>query len=96
MLFVLFWFYLLSFLEWDGRSFGAGDLKGFDTLIAIRDTAIHAEMRAPWNKAFTAEPMKTYEELLVPRIIELNDRLRKVCSKGTAQVDIAKWLSCFT
>ncbi|KAF8899774.1 cytochrome P450 [Gymnopilus junonius] len=82
---------------WDGRRFGnAGNSKGYDTLIDLRDSVLHAELRGPWNKAFGAEPMKTYEELLIRRIVELNDRLKKACSRGTAQVDMAKWPSCFT
>ena len=82
-----------TFLVWDGRRTLA---DGRDALIALRDSTLHAEMRGPWNKSFGAEPMKNYEEQLIRRIIEFNSRLKEVCAKGTAQVDIAKWIGCFT
>ncbi|PPQ75940.1 hypothetical protein CVT26_006346, partial [Gymnopilus dilepis] len=78
---------------WDGRK---GFADGKDALISARSTALHAEMRAPWNKAFSSEAIKIYEERLIQRVVELDTRLRKKCSQETAVIDIAKFISCFT
>ena len=78
---------------WDGRK---GFADGKDALISARSTALHAEMRAPWNKAFSSEAIKIYEERLIQRVVELDTRLGKKCSQETAVIDIAKFISCFT
>ncbi|KDR72623.1 hypothetical protein GALMADRAFT_757265 [Galerina marginata CBS 339.88] len=84
---------------WDGRRFAqAGDSKDYDSIVDVRDSVIHTELRKPWNKAFSAEPMKDYEELLIERVVHLNRRLKEVCAageNGTGRIDIAKLISCF-
>lgn len=52
-------------------------------------------MRKPWNKAFSAGPVKGYEVFLVKRVKELVEGLEKVCHGGSAytagKVDLAEW-----
>ncbi|KAF8153962.1 cytochrome P450 [Crassisporium funariophilum] len=84
---------------WDGRRFAQTEAqKDYDNIVDLRDPDIHAQLRKPWNKAFTAEPMKDYEELLIPRVMQLISQLKEVCAKsnsGVGSVDMAKWVSCF-
>ncbi|KAF8899781.1 cytochrome P450 [Gymnopilus junonius] len=82
--------------QWEARSFGSGESNGLDSLISSRYTAVHAELRVQWNKAFSAEALRNYEELLIPRLVEFNNHLKKACGKGTAQLNIANWISRFT
>ncbi|KAF8970538.1 high nitrogen upregulated cytochrome P450 monooxygenase 2 [Flammula alnicola] len=84
---------------WDGRKFAQTEAQqDYDNIIDLRDPILHAQLRKPWNKAFSAEPMKDYEALLMPRIMQINSQLKEICMKsehGIGRVDIAKWISCF-
>ncbi|KAF8958558.1 cytochrome P450 [Flammula alnicola] len=86
---------------WDGRRFSQTEteVKKKYSLIDVRDSAVHSELRKPWNKAFSAEPMKDYETLLLPRVIQMNSQLREIAdtSRGEiGRVDIAKWIDYFS
>ena len=64
----------------------------------LRDSVLHAQLRKPWNRAFTAEPLKDYEQLVIRRVLELNALLEDVCNinkGGIGRVNIAKWVNSF-
>jgi cytochrome P450 len=74
--------------------------KPYDSLIDVRDNAIHHQLRKPWNTAFSSEPVKDYQELLEARGNQLRDHLHSFSTKrgkgdGTP-VDLAKWFSLFS
>ncbi|PPQ68715.1 hypothetical protein CVT26_003621, partial [Gymnopilus dilepis] len=84
---------------WDGRRFlKEADTRGYDNIVDLRDSVLHAQLRKPWNRAFTAEPLKDYEQLVIRRVVELNALLEDVCNLnkgGIGRVDIAKWVNSF-
>ncbi|KAJ2934634.1 hypothetical protein H1R20_g2468, partial [Candolleomyces eurysporus] len=85
---------------WDGRRFHQGsDDKPYDSLIDVRDDKIHHQLRKGWNNAFSAGPVKDYQELLEIRGKQLRDHIQSFSAKpgkgaGTP-VDFAKWFSLF-
>lgn len=85
---------------WDGRRFlKEGDSRGYDNLVDLRDSVLHTQLRKPWNKAFSIEAVKGYEELIVRRVIELNSLLKEVCTtseRGIGRVDMANWVNSFS
>ncbi|KAF8879764.1 cytochrome P450 [Gymnopilus junonius] len=85
---------------WDGRRFlKEADSRGYDNLVDIRDPVIHAQLRKPWNKAFSVEAVKGYEELVTRKALELKSLLEEVCNTsegGIGQVDLARWVSFFS
>ncbi|TFK37559.1 high nitrogen upregulated cytochrome P450 monooxygenase 2 [Crucibulum laeve] len=85
---------------WVGRRFGhAGDPNQHDSLIDIRDLQEHGKLRKAWNKAFSNEPLKDYEEILIGRVNQLSEELQRICANstnGVGCVDIAQWLSFFS
>lgn len=89
----------MTMAVWDGRRFGEKDGKSYDSLIVVRDLEEHAKLRKPWNRAFSAAPVKGYEVLLIKRVKELVQGLEKACrdsSDNIGRVDLAKWISYLT
>ncbi|KAF8182926.1 cytochrome P450 [Pholiota molesta] len=84
---------------WDGRKFAQTDAqKDYDNIIDLRDSVLHAQLRKPWNKAFSAEPLKDYEALLIPRVTQIIAILKDICmesEQGIGKVDLSKWIGCF-
>ncbi|TFK27311.1 cytochrome P450 [Coprinopsis marcescibilis] len=79
---------------WDGRRFGLVD-RVWDSLVEARDVEIHAELRKPWNDAFSAGPVRDYQAILAMRGERLAELLHQTCGGGSTTVDIAKWISYF-
>ncbi|KAF8200339.1 cytochrome P450 [Pholiota molesta] len=87
---------------WDGRRFSqlvSETHQQYDSLIVLRDSALHDQLRKPWNQAFAAEPLQRYETQLLARVIQLNHILKKVAETSTGRaghVDITKWIDRFS
>lgn len=92
--------FLFLFKVWDGRRFAQTDAqKDYDSVVDLRDSVLHAKLRKPWNQAFSSEPLKDYELLLIPRVAQLLEILKGACLRdrdGIGRVNIAKWIGCFT
>ena len=90
----------LTFKVWDGRRFAQTDAqKDYDSVVDLQDSVLHAKLRKPWNQAFSSEPLKDYELLLIPRVAQLLEILKGACLRdrdGIGRVNIAKWIGCFT
>ncbi|KAF5362880.1 hypothetical protein D9758_007046 [Tetrapyrgos nigripes] len=86
---------------WDGRRMSPKEAyqKEYD-LILTRSSARHAQLRKAWNKAFAAEPLADYREVLFKRIALLQSRLEDICREAGrnrgATVDIAEWINFFS
>lgn len=83
---------------WDARRFGERGGKSYNSLASTRDLEEHAKLRRPWNKAFSAAPVKGYEALIVKRLRELVQGLENACHgspEGVGRVDLVKWISHF-
>lgn len=86
---------------WGARCFLQTDTekeKNYGSVIDVRDSAIHAYLRKPWRKAFSAEPMANYENMLIPRVHELNKCLKDVIRKSGGAVgktDASRWINYF-
>jgi hypothetical protein len=85
---------------WDGRRYSQNNeeaKKPYRSLIDCRSTSTHALLRKPWSRSFMAEPLQDYEQLLLRRIVQLNNhmarRIGNASDGRTANVDIAKWLA---
>ncbi|KXN90423.1 Cytochrome P450 67 [Leucoagaricus sp. SymC.cos] len=81
---------------WDGRKFGRKGGKEYDSLIESRVQEEHTLLRKPWNKAFSAGPVKGYERLLMKRVEQLVRGLENVCLSsvdGVGKVNMAEWVS---
>lgn len=87
---------------WDGRRFGQTKAeidRGYDSLLDTRNTAIHTPRRKPWSKSFMTEPLGDYERLLLPRVAQLNQLVKKsvVSSQdGVGKLDIAEAIAFFS
>ncbi|KAF5326985.1 hypothetical protein D9619_004819 [Psilocybe cf. subviscida] len=84
---------------WDGRrNFQKSEEveKPYKSIIDCRSASIHALLRKPWSKSFTAEPLQDYERLLLRRIVQLNRHLARQIENAsdgcTANVNMAKWM----
>ncbi|KAF5315461.1 hypothetical protein D9619_007593 [Psilocybe cf. subviscida] len=86
---------------WTGRKLPktkAQQESGLEVLIELQEPSLHAQLRKPWNKGFTAEPLKSYEFALIRRIRQINTQLRLVTElslDGVGQVDVSKWICYF-
>ena len=91
--------HFFSSIVWDGRRFAQTDAqKDYDNVVDLRDSVLHAELRKSWNQAFSSEPLKDYELLLMPRIEQLLEIFKGAClcdQDGIGRVNIAKWIGCF-
>ncbi|KAI3597833.1 cytochrome p450, partial [Moniliophthora roreri] len=81
---------------WEGRRITPSKDKGNYSLIGQRDSNRHAQLRKAWNRAFSAEALLDYQDILVKRARELASRLEATYREGQKQVDIAKWISYFS
>jgi cytochrome P450 len=86
---------------WSGRKFAqtkAQQEAGFDNIIDLQESSLHAQLRKPWNKAFSAEPLKGYEAALIRRIRQMNTQLRLITEEsndGVGKIDASKWICYF-
>lgn len=86
---------------WNGRKFGqtkAQQEANYDNVIDLQDQTLHAQLRKPWNKAFSAEPLKGYEVALIRRIRQMNSQLRNITVEskdGVGKIDASKWICYF-
>ncbi|KAG2005799.1 cytochrome P450 [Coprinopsis cinerea AmutBmut pab1-1] len=85
---------------WDGRRFGLMPDCAYDSLIDVRDLGIHAQLRKPWNEAFSSGPVKEYHQLLHKRGEELSTQLYKIATSTGASgdvpsVNLVKWINYF-
>ncbi|KZT05818.1 cytochrome P450 [Laetiporus sulphureus 93-53] len=85
---------------WEGRRNegrkGTQSVRG--TLIESRNRTHHAEARRIWNRVFTTQAVKGYEPIAMELASMLVDGIRRECERdgGTAQTDMARWLSFFS
>ncbi|KAF5310744.1 hypothetical protein D9619_007782 [Psilocybe cf. subviscida] len=86
---------------WTGRKFAqtkAQQESGFDNIIDLQESSLHTQLRKPWNKAFSAEPLKGYEVALIRRIRQMNTQLRLITEEskdGVGKIDASKWICYF-
>ncbi|THU84459.1 high nitrogen upregulated cytochrome P450 monooxygenase 2 [Dendrothele bispora CBS 962.96] len=84
---------------WDGRRMTPRDHKQEYNLILTRSTTRHAQLRKAWNKAFAADPLLDYKEILLEKILVLQSRLEDMCREnpeGKANVNMTKWIEYFS
>ncbi|THU97993.1 cytochrome P450 [Dendrothele bispora CBS 962.96] len=82
---------------WEGRRITPSKDKGNYSLIGQRDSGRHAQLRKAWNRAFSAEPLNDYAELLFSRANELALSLGNAGrDRRNENVNIAKWISFFS
>ena len=74
---------------WDGRNMYTHP----PGLVACRDTAMHAQRRRPWNRAFNSTSLKEFQPLIVKRAHQLVEGL---AAKEGQVADLAQWFSFFT
>jgi len=74
--------------NWEGRTLH----PLIPSLIIMRDPALHARRRKPWNRAFNTTALKDYEPIIAARASEFVDGLLE--QKGT--VNLARWICYFT
>ncbi|KAF9007014.1 cytochrome P450 [Cyathus striatus] len=88
---------------WDGRRFGHAHFtdrhgQGYESVIDVRDMEDHAQVRKPWNRAFSIEAVKDYQGLLIPRTNQFREELRRICDSSSdrvGHVDMAQLVSFF-
>ncbi|KAF5325663.1 hypothetical protein D9611_000809 [Ephemerocybe angulata] len=79
------------------RTVTSRDAKDHRNLHAVRDLALHSELRKPWNKAFSKDPMKDYEVVMNKNAAILVEQLQELCEREKEPVvDLAKWLSFYS
>ncbi|KAK1220918.1 hypothetical protein PQX77_016297 [Marasmius sp. AFHP31] len=71
---------------WDNRS-------DPPSLIATRDMATHTAKRRRWNRAFSSNSLKEYEETIREHGMEFIEALS---TKATEDIDLNAWMSFFT
>ncbi|KAK7056360.1 hypothetical protein VNI00_002914 [Paramarasmius palmivorus] len=83
---------------WDGRRITPSNSRnqGNYSLIGQRNSLRHAQLRKAWNRAFSAEALLDYQDIVVNRARELANQLEAACKRNEGQVDIAKWISYFS
>jgi len=86
---------------WTGRKFAqtkAQQESGYDNIIDLQESSLHAQLRKPWNKALSPEPLKDYEAALIRRIRKMNTQLRLITEEskdGVGKIDVSKWICYF-
>lgn len=84
---------------WDARrNRQLGEDKPYLAVIDVRDLKIHSQLRKRWNEAFSAAPLKDYQDILVSRVGELGDHFEEQCQRapgGVVTLDIYRWFSFF-
>jgi hypothetical protein len=68
-------------------------------VILQRDSARHMQLRRPWNKAFSNEPLLDYGESVVKKAAEFVEILERKCldtGEGRVELDMAKWIDWFS
>jgi len=89
----------IGLLVWDARRFIQNKEEAkrpYRSIIDVRDPDIHSQLRKPWSKSFSAQPLQNYEALLLPRVLQLNRHLEKIVEEsgnGVGLTDVARWLS---
>jgi len=76
-----------------------GDSKQEYNLILTRNAIRHLQLRRAWNKAFAAEPLSDYKDIMLKRVSVLQSRFEDMCheaSDGHAVVNMTKWISYFS
>ncbi|KAK7464844.1 hypothetical protein VKT23_006049 [Stygiomarasmius scandens] len=84
---------------WDGRRMTPGDSKQEYNLILTRNATRHLQLRRAWNKAFAAEPLSDYKDIMLKRVSVLQSRFEDMCHEapdGHAVVNMTKWISYFS
>ncbi|KLO10727.1 cytochrome P450 [Schizopora paradoxa] len=76
---------------WDGRR----PPNGICNIEMLRDPVEHLRRRKVWNRAFTTNAVKDYEEVVVKRSLQLLDALVSQSANG-GSIDLTKWYSYFT
>lgn len=75
--------------DWDGR-------EPYDHLpkpmIALRQSREHTRRRRPWNRAFSMAALKSYEDIIIKRSLQLAETL----SRQSGVVDMGQWISYFS
>lgn len=82
-------FRVIACIDWQGRQ---ADFS-IPPLIALPDTALHAQRRKRWNRAFSTAALKEYEEIIAMRASDLLELLSAKTEKDV--VDLNKCFGWF-